>query len=63
MNSTETKAVAEIHKIRERHYDERKDWTREQLLSHYKRVGDELAEKLGLRTVRPGTPKQIRKAG
>ena len=63
MSRTEPKAVADVHKIRERHHDERKNWTREQLLDHYKRVGDELASKLGLRTVEPGTPKRTRKAG
>ena len=45
----EPKALREIHDIRERHYEERKDWTEEQLIEHLRRLGSATAKKLGLK--------------
>ena len=44
----EPTAVREIHEIRERLYEEQKDWTHQERLDHINRVGAKLASKLGL---------------
>ena len=45
----EPKTLREIHDIRERLYEEQKDWTPEKLIDHYNRIGDEYVKKLGLK--------------
>ena len=47
----EPKALREIHEIRERHYEERRDWTDEQLIEHLRQVGQRAAEELGLKVM------------
>ena len=49
----EPKAVREIHEIRERFYEERKDWSAQQRLEHWRQVGQDMAKQLGLRIVPP----------
>ena len=54
----EPQAVREIHEIRERIHDERKDWTPTERREHRERVGQEIAKKLGLPTI----PHRVRKS-
>lgn len=63
MSLNEPKVVEEIHRIRERHHEERKNWSREQYIEHYNRIGDELAKKLSLRKAKPIYQEKLRKAG
>ncbi len=44
----EPESMRMIHEIRERQYEQRRDWTREQLLEDYRRKTVELAQEYGL---------------
>jgi hypothetical protein len=57
MGRPEPQAVGEIHEIRERLYEEQKNWTGAERIAYYNRVGEELAKQLGLR-VAHGSPRR-----
>lgn len=63
MRQAEPNAVREIHEIRERLHKEQREWTQTQLLEHYKQVGEQLAQELGLTMVPPKQRRIARKAG
>jgi hypothetical protein len=58
----EPQAVREIHEIRERLYQQQKDWTDDELLEHYRRVGERYAKELGLEIVRHEPVRQLKKS-
>ncbi len=60
---SEPQAVREVHEIRERLHEQRKDWTAEQKREHLDRVAEEYAQKYGLRRVRHDAPQRFRKHG
>lgn len=46
-------AVAELRELRQRFNEKRRGWTPGDLISDYRRIGDELAAELGLTRVPP----------
>jgi hypothetical protein len=63
MTRSEPQGLREVHEIRERQHEERKNWTRAQLREHYTRVGEELARKHGLKVMPHKDRHAKRKAG
>lgn len=48
MTYREPETMRQLHEIRERLYEERKDWSDEEFLEYYRRTTIEDAEKYGL---------------
>jgi len=60
---SEPQAVREVHEIRERLHEQRKNWTAEQKRERLSRVAEEYAQKYGLHRVSHDTPQPVRKHG
>jgi hypothetical protein len=59
---SEPEVMRELHEIRERHHEERKNWTPAQRREHYECVAEKAAQR-GLRVVPHASHKAARKPG
>jgi hypothetical protein len=59
---SEPQAVREVHEIRARHYEERKNWTRAQLHEHYDHVAEQAAKEQHVRFIPSRSRKRARKS-